>query len=130
MHFITFTILRVRNLGRAQQFCSSAPQHLGFPLGNSDDCSCWDGLTGAICLGPWSSVWHLLELECPVSLLCFISGAWAGGAATAVSLQAASSPGQLGHTHNMVISGRSDFLYMAGFPQRECSMKAERPLTT
>ena len=49
-----FTILRVRYLGRAEHFCSMIS----------------GASTGAICLGSW--VWHLLMLECLVSLLHFI----------------------------------------------------------
>lgn len=49
-----FTILRVRNLSRAEHFCSMIS----------------GASTGAICLGSW--VWHLLALECLVSLLHFI----------------------------------------------------------
>ena len=49
-----FTILSVRYLGRAEHFCSMIS----------------GASTGAICLGSW--VWHLLMLECLVSLLHFI----------------------------------------------------------
>lgn len=49
-------------------------------------------------------------------------------AAAALSLHTASPPNRLGHLHSMVISGWSDFLHLAGFPQSNCSKRPRRKL--